>query len=278
MSSISPDADEVFAFGENWSRFLTTVDERRIDQATEDLARMLEHKRLDGVSFLDVGSGSGLSSLAARRLGARVSSFDADPASVACTIELRRRYEAHGGQWTVEHGSVLDRTYLSTLGTFDVVYSWGVLHHTGAMWDAMENVLDLVAPGGTLFIALYNDQGWWSRFWRALKRLYVRGPALLRPLPVAATLATVWLPRVVLDTLRGSPLRSWRAYRDDRGMSAWHDVIDWAGGYPFEVATPGDVHQFYRERGFTLERLVTRASGCNEFVFVRDDAAVQTGG
>ncbi len=48
---------------------------------------------LAGNSFLDVGSGSGLFSLAAMRLGAdRVHSFDYDPQSVGCTKELKRRF------------------------------------------------------------------------------------------------------------------------------------------------------------------------------------------
>jgi 2-polyprenyl-3-methyl-5-hydroxy-6-metoxy-1,4-benzoquinol methylase len=110
---------------------------------------MLKVERLDGKSFLDIGSGSGLFSLAARRLGARVHSFDYDQQSVACTAELRRRYFPSAGDWVVERGSALDRDYLARLGTFDVVYSWGVLHHTGDMWRALENVKPLVAERGT---------------------------------------------------------------------------------------------------------------------------------
>src|SRR5690349_14790038 len=146
-----------FEFGKNWSRFLAVLDEERIAEAQRSLAQMLEVTNLEGKSFLDVGSGSGLFSLAARRLGARVHSFDYDPQSVACGQELKRRYFADDPLWRVEQGSVLDRDYLNPLGSFDVVYSWGVLHHTGAMWEALGNVAPLVAEGGRLFIAIYND-------------------------------------------------------------------------------------------------------------------------
>lgn len=139
---------ERFTFGENWGAFLNGLNEERIVRAEDSLKSMLGVARLDGLSFLDVGSGSGLFSLAARRLGAHVVSFDFDPQSVACTQELRRRYFPDDAHWQVEQGSVLDCDYLARLGQFDVVYSWGVLHHTGAMWQALENAAPLVREGG----------------------------------------------------------------------------------------------------------------------------------
>src|SRR6266581_5563513 len=157
-----------FQFGKNWGRFLAVLDDERIAEAERSLTEMLELPDLRGRSFLDVGSGSGLFSLAAKRLGARqVHSFDYDADSVACTGELKRRFNANDADWTVEQGSVLDVSYLRSLGSFDIVYSWGVLHHTGDMWRALGNITGLVGPGGRLFIALYNDQGSTSRRWLA---------------------------------------------------------------------------------------------------------------
>ncbi len=263
-------AGERFAFGANWARFLGVLNEERIAEAERSLRGMLGVDDLRGKRFLDAGSGSGLFSLAARRLGARVHSFDYDPMSVACTRELKQRYFADDLDWTVEEGSVLDAGYLNRLGSFDIVYSWGVLHHTGAMWQAIENVVRMVAPAGVLFIAIYNDQGGASHRWKLLKRLHNRHRWLRMPLEIY-TVVRQWAITVVKDTLGGHPLRSWKGYKSSRGMSAWHDVVDWIGGYPFEVAKPEQVFDFCKALGFRLERLQTCAGGlgCNQFVLVR---------
>ena len=260
---------ERFAFGANWSRFLNTLTDERITKAEDSLQTMLGVDRLDGRRFLDVGSGSGLFSLAARRLGASVYSFDYDPQSVACAQELKRRYFPDDGQWHIEQGSILDRDYLAQLGQFDIVYSWGVLHHTGEMWSALENVVPLVEEGGALFIAIYNDQGHVSRRWERIKRNYNKH-RWLRPVLLAYGWWKGWGMTTVLDFYHLRPFVSWRQYGKERGMSPWWDVVDWVGGYPFEVASPEAIFRFYRDRGFCLQELVTRQGyGCNEFVFAR---------
>jgi SAM-dependent methyltransferase len=265
-------AGERFAFGENWQRFLSILNDGRVAKAEESLRRMLAVPDLHDKSFLDIGCGSGLFSLAARRLGARVHSFDYDPQSVACARELRRRYFTADPCWTIEEASVLDLAHLATLGQFDVVYSWGVLHHTGAMWQALENAAGLVAPNGLLFIAIYNDQGKISNRWRAIKHTYNRLPPSLRFLVSVPVLVYLhWRP-TLKDFFRLKPFTTWRAEGKERGMSAWRDLVDWVGGYPFEVAKPEAIFDFYLRRGFSLRRLSTCGGtlGCNEFVFARD--------
>lgn len=270
VSGVSADADkERFAFGANWQRFLDVLDDDRIQIAEKSVKSMLGVDTLADRAFLDIGSGSGLFSLAAKRLGARVISFDYDPQSVACTRELKRRYFPDDVEWQIEQGSVLDAEYMRSLGRFDVVYAWGVLHHSGDMWQALENVTPSVVEGGKLFLAIYNDQGGTSRRWTLIKRLYNRLP---RPLgfPLAVyTLVRQWTLTFVRDLLRGRGFSSWREYRRNRGMSPWRDIVDWVGGYPFEVAKPEEIFDFCRQRGFILERLKTCAGGigCNEFVF-----------
>ena len=264
-------AGERFTFGANWRRFLSLLDEQRIAQAEKSLRDMLEVNRLDGKTFLDAGSGSGLFSLAARRLGASVVSFDYDPQSVACTAELRRRYFPDDSNWIVMEGSVLDPEFVRSLGQFDIVYSWGVLHHTGSMWKAIDIAQSAVAPRGRFFIALYNDQGMRSVVWRYLKRAYISGAP--GRIVVTALCVPYFLARTAIsDIVRGrNPITYYREYRKNRGMSVVRDWVDWLGGYPFEVASPTATFDFLRQRGFRLDRLLsTLGSGCNEFVFTRD--------
>jgi 2-polyprenyl-3-methyl-5-hydroxy-6-metoxy-1,4-benzoquinol methylase len=261
--------DRRFEFGENWSRFLEVLNDTRIEKAEESLKRMLKVTTLRDQTFLDIGSGSGLFSLAARRLGARVHSFDYDKRSVACTLELKRRYCTDDKGWTIEEGSALDEEYMRSLGPFDIVYSWGVLHHTGAMWRAFEHVVPLVKKGGALFLAIYNDQDGTSRRWRMIKRLYNTSPRVLRPFILIPIILFYEGRYAIMDSLKGhNPLAPWIHTKDSRGMHKWYDWKDWIGGYPFEVAKPEEVFEFYRDRGFRLVTLKTRGGrGCNEFVF-----------
>ena len=266
---------ERFEFGKNWSRFLKGFRDKQIVTAESSLKQMLETDSLAGLSFLDIGAGSGLFSLAARRLGARVRSFDNDPQSVACAAELRRRYFPGDTQWVVEEGSALDADYLARLGKFDVVYSWGALHHTGGMWQALENAQIPVALAGTLFIAIYNDSGSNSRRWGRIKHTYNNLPRFMRaPFAFLAMTPneTKAFLRAALDGRPSEYLCSWIEPDNFRGMTRWRDIVDWVGGYPYEFATPEQIFYFYRERGFTLTKLKCGGVGlgCNEFVFVKE--------
>ncbi|MEU8038348.1 methyltransferase domain-containing protein [Streptosporangium sp. NPDC049078] len=305
---------ERFAFGRNWKSFVDLVDESRVQRAIDSLRATLEVEDLAGRTFLDVGCGSGLFSLAAHRLGARVHSFDSDAEAVESAVRLRHVFapdvslsvergatdaprtaerraadvpqtvergnidasrmterEVVGASWTIERASILDDGYLAGLGTFDVVYSWGVLHHTGAMWRAFDATVGLVAPGGLLFVSLYNDQGRQSRAWTAVKRRYNRSGPVTRCALVAGSAAYVYRAWPLVKAARLLRGRADPTVPPPRGMSRRHDMLDWVGGYPFEVSKPEQVLARARAHDLSLLLLKTCGGGlgCNEYLLGR---------
>lgn len=266
LSSTALEPDR-FAFGANWRSFSALIDEERLEAARTSLTIPLGLDSLRGKTFLDIGCGSGLFSAAAYRLGATVTSFDYDADAVGTTDRLRQQLAADGG-WTVQRGSILDRGFVAALGRFDVVYAWGVLHHTGAMWDAIEAASDMVARNGLLFLSIYNDQGMQSRIWRRVKRRYVRSGRLGKWLLLRAGAVYFGSRRAAASLLARR-----RPAPRPRGMSASHDLVDWIGGYPFEVARPDEIFGALHRAGFQLRYLKSATLGCNEFVFERTPVA-----
>lgn len=263
-----------FEFGKNWTDFLDSIDQQRIGAASHSLHHLFPGVSLSGKTFLDIGSGSGLSSLAAHLAGAIVTSFDYDQESVACTETIRKKFAKPSPTWTVAQGSVLDPAFMKSLGQFDIVYSWGVLHHTGEMWRAIDMAIQAVAPGGWLAIAIYHDQGGASRRWSTIKRTYHRLPQPLKPLWVGAVASMFEFKFAAARLASGKnplPFQDWRQKRSDRGMSVWHDWVDWVGGWPFEVATPDAIINPLIQRNFQLIKLKTVGAGwgCNEYLFRR---------
>lgn len=261
-----------FLFGKNWKEFLKSLNQEKIDFSKKCLLDFLKEEDLKSKKFLDVGSGSGLSSLVAKLAGAEVHSFDYDINSVQCTEHLKQIYFSDDSKWKIEQGSALDAKYLESLGKFDIVYSWGVLHHTGEMYKALELVEKNVADNGKLFISLYNDQGFTSKIWHTIKRTYVNSPYIIKQLILFVCYFRLWVPTTIKDFIKLRPFYTWKEYGKQRGMSPRHDVVDWVGGYPFEVSKPEEIIHFFIEKGYQLQKLKTCAGGkgCNEFLFIKN--------
>ncbi len=261
-----------FDFGRNWQQFSEArLDAARLRAAVESLQTLVGPDGLIGKTFLDVGCGSGLFSIAAAQCGAcRVIGFDASLTAVdvcRCNLERLRSVLGPAVEPAFLVGNILDEDFLAGLGKSEVVYAWGVLHHTGAMWKAVENAGSLVTTEkGSLVLAIYNRH-WTSPFWRVVKRFYGRAPGGVRRLANyvfgAAIYARMWL------TTGHNPLHK------ERGMDFWYDVIDWLGGYPYEYASAAEVERFVTALGFRLESTKQPRgwTGCNQYVFSRAEGA-----
>jgi 2-polyprenyl-3-methyl-5-hydroxy-6-metoxy-1,4-benzoquinol methylase len=262
--------DSHFSFGENWSHYAEKIDEARIEEAEKSLIRLVGRENIAGKTFLDIGCGSGLFSLAAVRLGAKkLLAVDLDPKSVETTRKTLSRY-APGGNWDVQNISVFNLS-AEKLGVFDVVYSWGVLHHTGAMYQAITKASTMVAPGGMLSLALYGKTPFCG-MWRIEKRIYSRSPKWIQKIIEACYLMLV---RVRL-ALKGESLKQRREkYWEQRGMDMYYDTRDWLGGYPYESISPEEAMTFMRGLGFDQVRSFTEpcigllGAGCDEYSFTR---------
>ena len=262
-----PEGAERFQFGANWQSFSRLVGEEHVHSAATELARILGASDLAGRRFLDIGCGSGLHALAAHRLGAaEVVGIDFDPKSVETARSLFARFGAPG---TFRVGDALQPN--DDLGQFDVVYSWGVLHHTGDMVSAIRNAARHVRPGGLFALALYARTPFCGA-WKRIKRWYVKATPAQK-----ARAERLYIRLAALSlALQGKRLSEHIAhYRSARGMDFHHDVRDWIGGYPYESIRPAELHDLLAPLGFDLvHRTVQRrtgilGSGNDEFLYRR---------
>jgi SAM-dependent methyltransferase len=264
-------SEDRFKFGENWQQFVSgSFNEERLETSRQWMLDFLGYSTLDGKSFLDIGCGSGMHSLAAVRSGCRdLFSFDYDTDSVGCTEQLRKQ-AGEPAYWSVQRGSVLDEAFMTSLPQFDIVYSWGVLHHTGDQWRAIEQAQARVKPGGLLYIALYTSEmfpRWKAPFWLRIKKFYNSAPELVRTLLVWAYAFFHSVQMLMRGT---NPFRYIRGYSRSRGMNYFVDIRDWLGGWPMEFSSVNDVVQFLcRQHSFVLTNLKF-GEACTEYLFRRE--------
>lgn len=273
---MSQTQEQRFEFGENWNNFIRkNFDKERVRVSTRHILEFMGRPNLNGLTVLDIGCGSGLQSIAILDAGAaRVDGFDYDANSVKASKFLKAQV-GNPPNWTVEQGSVLDDAFVGALPSYDMVYSWGVLHHTGDVWRAIQNAASRVRQGGLFYIALYSadvQKDPMPEFWLDVKRKYV---------------ASGWLRRRMMDwwyvwrfQMNKNPsklpefLQRMREYKKNRGMNIFTDIRDWLGGWPMEFVYDKEAIDFVEKLGFTLERIATGEAN-SEFLFVRNQTSTK---
>lgn len=264
------DNSKHFGFGKNWERYIQQhYSEERVEISRKHLLDFLKEKNLDGKYFLDIGCGSGLHSFAAWKAGAdRVVSFDYDQNAVNTTAKLKE-IAGNPPNWSVMQGSILDEALFQRIDPADIVYSWGVLHHTGDMWQAIKNAARLMKKNGVLYIALYTDDPYFGQpktFWVDVKRRYNHANWFGRKGTEAWYFWTFYLQKK-LGALPQLIHQAREYKKKTRGMDIYTDAVDWLGGWPFEFASVEEVKLFGTKKlGLKLTNLATGQANA-EYLF-----------
>jgi 2-polyprenyl-6-hydroxyphenyl methylase/3-demethylubiquinone-9 3-methyltransferase len=254
-----------FKFGKNWQAFAeTALSNERVEKAREDFRILFRNVDVASKTFFDIGFGQGLSLCIAAQLSAEGSGIDVDSDNLAALQETANRLSVELPKVWI--GSILDDEMVNDLasrGGYDIVHSWGVLHHTGNMDKALRNAAQLVKPGGFFVIAIYRKH-WSSPAWKVVKWLYNASPEFVQRLLVAIN---YWIIYVAKFLVTGKSPKG-----KSRGMDFYYDVVDWVGGYPYEYADANSIVSTISGLGFhSIDFFSAKVpTGCNEFVFQRN--------
>ncbi|MEW6108617.1 MAG: class I SAM-dependent methyltransferase [Nitrospirota bacterium] len=255
-----------FSFGRNWLDFVNhSLDDQKMEIAYNSLLKYLPADEYKDKVFIDIGCGSGIFSLSALRLGCKeVISFDYDEYSIRATETMKEKFSSlipGNARWNIFKGNILDNKLVESLNKKgDIVYSWGVLHHTGSMYEALRNTMTCVRPQGYLIIAIYNKAPY-SDLWVKVKKTYNQSSRPMKLLYVYATLAWIYLERfihVIKAVVKGEKRTDFKGNDDYRGMSFFYNIIDWLGGFPYEYASFDEVKTFVENEGFDLVRATVK--------------------
>lgn len=251
---------KVFNFGKNWKHYSkNALNQNKLNATIRSIDKLTDNK-IQNSRFLDIGCGSGIFSVAASKAGAKeVVGFDISQESIEASRYNKKRFYPQGNM-TFHKKSILN-TDINNFGKFDIVYSWGVLHHTGHMWKAINNSLKLVKANGLFIIAIYNRH-WSCPLWKIIKKLYNISPKIIQKIMIGFFYWIIAITKFIVTCKNPFTKR--------RGMNFYHDVIDWVGGYPYEYASKRQIKKYVQNKGFRLIKFFKSPvpTGCNEYVFI----------
>jgi SAM-dependent methyltransferase len=255
-----------FNFGSNWKNYSKyALSGKKIETAKLHFDKLFENIDLNEKSFLDIGFGQGLSLLIATEKNANTVGCDINPLCSEVLLFNMKMFNNNLNEIPVVIGSINDETTVENIlklndgNLFDIVHSWGVLHHTGNMWKAIEKSKNLVTKNGIFVIAIYNKH-FTAKFWHLIKKVYNSSGWFIKNLMLAGYLPLIFIRYLLYFQ---NPMKL------PRGMNIYYDAIDWLGGYPYQYASIDEILDYMNQNGFTQVRIVKTSgfTGCNEFVF-----------
>jgi 2-polyprenyl-3-methyl-5-hydroxy-6-metoxy-1,4-benzoquinol methylase len=128
-------------------------------------SRFVDFDALGGMETLEVGCGSGFAAQLMAEAGANVVAVDLTPWAVETT---RKRFEAFGLRAEIREADAEELPFEND--RFDLVFSWGVIHHTTDMNRALGEIVRVCKPGGRVILMLYHRRSFFFAFYRGLAR------------------------------------------------------------------------------------------------------------
>ena len=255
-----------FKFGENWKNFSNLIDNNRLKEAVTSLKKLTNKKSLNNLSFLDIGCGSGLSSLAAIQLNCKkIYAIDQDEQSIKTTKKVLQK-----SRFKKVKVEKKDLFTLNEKEKFNIVYSWGVLHHTGNMLEAIKKSTKMVSKNGILILALYKKTKL-CNLWKIEKYIYKSSPKVIQNF---IKNLFIFLFKLAMILKRKNFSNYINDYKTKRGMDFYHDVHDWLGGYPYESISIEEISKIMDKFGYKMIRsfqvkkqIGFFGTGCDEYVF-----------
>jgi SAM-dependent methyltransferase len=126
----------------------------------------MTREQIRGKRVLDAGCGQGRWSYGFIKLGATVRGIDTSVSAIKYANEHLKRTTPPARFCVL---NVLDERQLSKVfnnAEFDIIWCWGVLHHTGDPEKGFDNLVKLLKPGGTIHLYLYGKKSFVNKFWR----------------------------------------------------------------------------------------------------------------
>ncbi len=250
-----------FNFGKNWNNYSSKIDQSKLNDAIISLEKLLPSEiDFSKKKFLDIGCGSGIHAISAKKLGFKsvlCTDYDIDSVNTS-----RRNIDKFKSKIKVIQDDILKTNIQEN---FDIVYSWGVLHHTGNMKKAINNTKKLVMPKGYLIIAIYRKT-YFCPLWTNIKYFYCRTNNFNKFILEKLFYSILIIRHIV--SLNFSIFE-----KNERGMNLYNDSVDWLGGYPYESATIEEILDIVGEDFNLINSFNTKpgygifGTGCAEYIF-----------